>query len=156
MTLKVIDHGWDNIMKFAADMASHAPHIAVGVVGSSAGAAHGEGVTNSGLAAVHEYGLGVPQRSFIGATIDAKAVEYARSLADAYRKVMLSGGSVASLKNHVALKRVGLKVVGDIQRRISDGIAPANSPVTIARKGSSTPLVDTGQLRQSITFEVRS
>lgn len=29
-----------------------------------------------------------------------------------------------------------------------------NSPVTIAQKGSAMPLVDTGKLRQSITFEV--
>jgi hypothetical protein len=54
------------------------------------------------------------------------------------------------------MKLIGMRVVGDIQDRISDGIPPPNSPITIARKGSSKPLIDSGQLRQSISFEVRS
>jgi hypothetical protein len=44
--------------------------------------------------------------------------------------------------------------VGVIKQRIANGIAPPNSPYTIARKGSSKPLIDTGQLRNSITYQV--
>jgi len=52
------------------------------------------------------------------------------------------------------LTRFGLRYVGLIQQRISSGIAPPNSPVTVARKGSATPLIDTGQLRSSIRSKV--
>ena len=42
------------------------------------------------------------------------------------------------------------------KKYITDGthLAP-NAPATIARKGSSTPLIDTGALLNSITYEVR-
>ena len=53
-----------------------------------------------------------------------------------------------------ALQRIGLWAQSEIQQRISDGIPPQNAPYTINKKGSSTPLVDTGQLRSSISFKV--
>ena len=53
------------------------------------------------------------------------------------------------------LARLGQKVVGDVQQRMADGIGPPLDPETVRRKGSSTPLIDTGRLRQSIDSEVR-
>lgn len=53
------------------------------------------------------------------------------------------------------LERVGLWAQGSIQQRISDGIPPPNAESTIRRKGSSTPLIDTGQLRTSIKYRVK-
>lgn len=52
------------------------------------------------------------------------------------------------------LEHVGLYVVSLIQEEIRKGIAPENSKYTIARKGSSKPLIDTGQLINSITYKV--
>lgn len=52
------------------------------------------------------------------------------------------------------LGHVGLYVVSLIQEEIRKGIAPENSKYTIARKGSSKPLIDTGQLINSITYKV--
>jgi hypothetical protein len=56
----------------------------------------------------------------------------------------------------VALDRLGAKVAALLQNRISAGIDPPNSAATIARKGSSKPLVDTGQLKAAITWRVIS
>lgn len=53
------------------------------------------------------------------------------------------------------LELLGLRAVGDVQSRIADGIEPAISKATAARKGSTKPLIDTGRLRQSIDSEVR-
>ena len=50
---------------------------------------------------------------------------------------------------------LGQKYVGQIQARISAGIPPPLAESTIARKGSSVPLIDTGQLRSAVTYEVR-
>lgn len=53
-------------------------------------------------------------------------------------------------------EKLGLYTVGLIQSAIRDREFQANSLQTIKRKGSSTPLVDTGQLRNSITYKVSS
>ncbi|MDF7681191.1 hypothetical protein PT300_11600 [Enterobacteriaceae bacterium ESL0689] len=50
---------------------------------------------------------------------------------------------------------MGEKLAGEVKRKIQSGIAPPLDPKTIARKGSSRPLIDTGNLLQSITYEVR-
>ena len=50
---------------------------------------------------------------------------------------------------------VGLKMVSAIQSRITDLREPPNAPLTILQKGSSNPLIDTGFMRQSVTYHVR-
>jgi phage gpG-like protein len=104
------------------------------------------------VAAVHEFGApaaGIPQRSFIRATIDERADDIARLERALLAKVV--SGEIA-LKS--ALDAVGAKVAGWIQQRIAAGIEPALSPATVAKKKSSTPLVDTGQLRRAVTWLV--
>ena len=55
----------------------------------------------------------------------------------------------------VALGRIGLKIRDEIKERIRSGIEPGLAEATKDRKGSSTPLIDTGQLISSITWELR-
>ena len=43
---------------------------------------------------------------------------------------------------------------GDIVESITQLDTPPNTPKTIARKGSSNPLIDTGFLRANVTFKV--
>jgi hypothetical protein len=50
------------------------------------------------------------------------------------------------------LAALGARFVGEIQAQMSN--EPADSPATAARKGSSTPLEDTGALKAAITAEV--
>lgn len=91
----------------------------------------------------------VPQRSFIRATVDEHREEITE-LETALAMRVLEG----KISQEEALSLLGAKVVGLVQARIARGIDPPNSPETVERKGSSKPLVDTGQLRSSITWKV--
>lgn len=57
--------------------------------------------------------------------------------------------------SETALGMLGESIRGDIIRSIDKTNTPPNSPITIARKGSSKPLVDTGLLRASVTFQLK-
>ena len=63
---------------------------------------------------------------------------------------MLSG----HLSEHQAVRILGLRVSHDMQNTINRGMHPGNSLITIALKGRDKPLIDTGALKQAITFEV--
>ncbi len=111
------------------------------------------------LAAIHELGLGnVPERSFLRAYVDEqgerlRAMLAALMTAEIARTVQ-SGAPIDDGKRRAILTKLGLRMVAEIQARMSAGIAPDLQPATVQRKGSSTPLIDTGQLRSGITFQV--
>jgi len=120
--------------------------ITAGVHGDDAGADHGEGLTVGDIATFHEFGTRtVPQRSFIRAWFD----ENQEFIAETLRKQF---APVAEGKRtpDVAAERCALAFEGGIKQRISRGIPPPNAPSTIAAKGSSKPLIDTGQLRNAV------
>lgn len=50
--------------------------------------------------------------------------------------------------------KVGARMQRDIQRTIRNLSYPPNSPITVNNKKSSNPLIDTGKLRQSVTYKV--
>lgn len=54
-----------------------------------------------------------------------------------------------------SLDRLGLMAAGDIQRRIADLRDPPNAASTVDRKGSSNPLIDTGEMRQKVSHKVQ-
>ena len=55
-----------------------------------------------------------------------------------------------------AYERIGQVVVGLVKKRIAEGIEPGNAPSTLEKKAPKTkPLIDSGQLRSSITHEVK-
>lgn len=53
-----------------------------------------------------------------------------------------------------ALEIIGQIAVGKVQQYMTDLQDPPNAPNTIAKKGSSNPLIDTGALRQSVTYSI--
>ena len=99
-------------------------------------------------------GFGEPTklaRAFIGAWFDeneAANKAFARDLA-----LKRLGGKLDFRRS---LDLMGVRAQGGIQKRIAAGIAPPLDPATIKRKGSSKPLIDTGQLRSSITYRIAS
>lgn len=76
-----------------------------------------------------------------------KYLEFLRSSSSGLIRGESSLGSV--------LAKLGAMAQGDIQKEITSGSFAPNSPVTIALKGSSRPLIDTGRLRNSITWEIK-
>lgn len=137
--------------------------ITVGVHAAEGGATHLEGTASntSGqggalsvaeIATIHEFGTGkIPQRSFIRAWADESKASNAQTL-----KAVAEGIVQGKFTLAQGLDRMGLRFVGEIQARIAKGIPPELAPETIARKGSSKPLINTGQLRSSIRHKVVS
>lgn len=95
---------------------------------------------------VHEFGsdkMNIPQRSYLRSTVVEKKNDYKRL----FRKL-----SFRIVKGDMNLKKalgiLGLQVQTDVRDKITD----IDSPPLQYREGN--PLVDTGHLRQSITYEV--
>lgn len=124
--------------------------LTVGVHGPEGAAAHGEGLTVVQLATIHEFGLGHnPPRSFIRSWFE----ENQAANTDNLRKIgaaVLEGKFTADQ----GLERAGVLFVAQIQSRMAAGIPPPLSKKYADRKGSTVPLIDTGQLKSSITFKV--
>lgn len=106
-----------------------------------------------GIAAVHEYGTDdghVPARPYLGPTIDNNRAKYTNELEDALGRVIDGDSDIDT-----ELGLIGLRVVKDTQQTINTMTDPPLSARTIAEKGSSALLIDTGRLIQSIDSEVR-
>lgn len=110
------------------------------------------------VASVHEFGatiqrgkgsISIPERSFLRTAFDDKNEQWASFFKSQLKHVLALQMDVQTLFN-----RLGARMVGDIQEKITDLDAPPNAPSTIAKKGSSNPLIDTGGLRMRITYRV--
>ena len=116
----------------------------------------GSALTLVEVAEFHEFGLGVPQRSFVAGAVDEKEAELQAKLTNAMQEAAKPGGMGPKKQ----LARFGLYVVGLMQERISAGIEPELQEATKrwkARQGvgtKDTPLILTGQLRSSIRSKV--
>ena len=107
---------------------------------------------------IHEFGSRdglIPQRSFLRATIEANRREYAAMLKELARKIYhnelaeVEGLEIEDfLTKKETLQLIGERVKGDVIERMGEGISPQ------LRSRDGTPLVDTGHLRQSITYEI--
>lgn len=91
----------------------------------------------------------IPERSFLRSTFDEKNREWQDFARSMVSDVLYGRMSVDEFYN-----RWGAVVVGDVQQKITSIRNPANAPLTIANKGSSNPLIDTGEMRQGITYKV--
>lgn len=109
------------------------------------------GLSVAEVATYHEFGYGVPERSFLRAYLEQNQEKVLDDLNNELTKVI---DGKRPLTN--ALNRVGLAIVGGVKERMSDGISPELAESTKARRkhGGETPLVDTGQLRNSIVHKV--
>lgn len=151
MSVKVKDNGYLARVKAIAQLSAGNYQIHVGVQGQKAQASHGS-LTVGELAAIHEFGLGVPERSFLRAWFDANQPKIENDMRAATRQILLG-----RLTPDKASELLGMRWVGQIQTFIADGkVEPALSPSTVKSKGSSVPLIDTGQLRSAITYLVRN
>lgn len=152
MVARVIDRdlGWRALLARAG--VSGTLQVTVGIHADEGGEGHGDsGLTVAAVAAFHEFGFGVPQRSWLRDTIDAEEADLKRFMRQ-LGKAMISNRR--RLRPRRALELFGLRVETAIRKRIRDGIPPELAPATVAAKGSTTPLIDTGQTIQSIASKV--
>ncbi len=150
VTVKTDDKVWRKMLNTIQEIRTSDAHARVGVFGGSGAE---DGFTMVELAAVHEFGSKdghTPERSFIRRTFQIKQDRLAK---------MIAKLTTALLANRVNWQ-TALKILGDfgateVKNTIRDGqVEPPLAASTIAAKGSSKPLVDTGQLIGSITWQV--
>lgn len=96
------------------------------------------------------WGGPIPERPFMRNAVRSNRSKYQRALKAEAKLILRGQGSLAA-----TMAKLGNEAKGDIQETIGR-TGPANSPVTVALKGSSTPLIDTGAMRQAVTFKVES
>lgn len=150
MTVRVRDRGARRVVRELGRPSG--PQLTVGVFGDKGSAQHrgsAQGITVAEIAEIHEFGLGVPERSWLRDWIDQNKQQIEARISTESRAMITKKRT-----REQVLARIGVWIQGEIQQRIADGIPPPNAPSTIARKGSSKPLIDKGQLRQSITHRV--
>lgn len=117
--------------------------IDAGLTGDPGRQAHDNsgGETVASVGYKNEYGVGVPERPWIRIT---NAKQRAKWVGLAGQVVQ--GAAKGNDRAERGLRRLGLVMVGDYKATIRAGVSPPNSAETIARKGSSKTLVDTGQM----------
>lgn len=109
------------------------------------------GLNMAQIAAQNEFGTAtIPQRSFIRTAWDEN-LRFIENLVE--RQVGLIIDRTQTPQESFAI--IGNSLVALIQRKIYQIRTPPNSPVTIARKGSSKPLIDFGQMVASVRYVVR-
>jgi hypothetical protein len=129
------------------------------------------GISAVELAAIHEFGsprAGVPQRSFIRRTFNNNREEVAAKIAELAAQFVFSRtrmtmrGLMFWKKQRPrpsaarALGRLGAWGATLVKKTITTGVGvpPPLQPITIEKKKSTRPLVDTGRLLGAITWEV--
>jgi hypothetical protein len=110
---------------------------------------------NAVVAASHEFGIGVPERSFLRSTIRGNYGEYRSLFASELRRNLRFAYADAERPYHV----VGNKAVADVRAALTRGIEPELSEETLERRRQkgfpgTTPLIETGQLKSSIAYSV--
>lgn len=107
--------------------------------------AYPDGTSVIMVGAVHEFGSdsrGIPQRSYLRSTMIEKKRDYKKLFSK------LSLRIIRGMEVKKALGIIGLQAQTDVQSKIES----IDSPPLQYREGN--PLIDTGHLRQSITYEV--
>jgi len=102
------------------------------------------------IASDNEYGTrSVPQRSFMRTSFDENRDLLVRVINAEYDKVVQGTSTVKK-----SLNAIGLLGVDLVQQKIRSIYVPPNSARTIAIKKSSKPLIDFGQMIQSVRHKV--
>lgn len=114
-------------------------------------------ITNAQLVYIHTHGSplnGIPARPIIEPAVEAPDTRaiISNELGEAARAAL--GNQAAATHSH--LDRAGIAGSNAAKRWFTDPRNgwPADKPATVKRKGSDRPLIDTAQLRRSITHVV--
>ena len=113
---------------------------------------HGDaGSDNLMKANANEFGTSkIPERSFIRAGFDTEKGNINRDAEKLVKKVV-----AMEIKPQAAANLLGDTTKGRIQEFAIDLRDPPNAESTIKQKGSSNPLVDTGQMIGAIDYKVK-
>lgn len=111
-----------------------------------------DAMTVAQVAAIHEFGSKdgtIPERSFM-----RSALSQGKNKIEKLAAKLTGQVTDGAMDEQEALGVLGEFVKGLMKTKITDGLSPPLKAATIKRKGSSTPLIDTAQLINSIDWSV--
>ena len=110
----------------------------------------GEKADVAQIAAFNEFGTStMPARPFLRKSADENKDVIVKMCTQAAKAI--AKGSTEQQE----LKKLGVFGASLVQEKIESGSYVPLAPSTIKRKGSSKPLIDTGQMRQSVHYVIR-
>ena len=151
MEVKIIDHGFDKYKKAIEEL--HSKQIQVGMF-----AKVGDKVLTKAI--VNEFGttkagknnnVTIPERSFIRSTYNRQYKKVGKRFDQIFISISKRNYNIIP-----RLKLIGLEQETETKKTITDMRTPENAKSTIAKKGSSHPLIDTGEMRSKISNKVKN
>jgi len=130
--------------------------VKIGIIGGNSrydNSDESEAVTVVDYAIFNEFGTDtIPERPFM-ATTHARYSDQIAKFTDFMVQRMIDG----KISDDTLLQNIGLRYQGLIRKTIREAKtwAAPNAERTIAEKGSSSPLIDTGRLIQAVNYEVK-
>lgn len=119
-------------------------------VGVPDGPTERDGTSIATIAAAHVFGTSrIPQRDFLRPAIEKNLPSFQSLTATNLVRV-----ATGQMNLETALGQLGAAAAGAVQAEIVSGSFAPLAPATVRRKKSSKPLIDSGNMRQSITFRV--
>ena len=138
MSTELVDKGWEKIKRELK--VYNKTELVVGVLDA--------GVAS--YAVYNEFGTSrMPSRSFLRSTFEESGSKIYKTIKVGYDSVMNGGSAIDGVN------RVGLLSEGLVKKKIRSGVGPALSAKTVAKKGHSQTLRDSGALMGSISYEIR-
>jgi hypothetical protein len=141
--------GGDKLERALLEMARQVSKPATLRVGFLGNATYPDGKSVALIAALNEFGTSrQPPRPYFRNMIAQRSPGWPAAIA-----VNLRANNYDAERS---LDDVGQAIAGQLQQSIRDLTSPPLSPVTIAKKGFDKPLIETGQMLNSVGYEVNS
>lgn len=139
--------GLDKLKKQLGALEKNA--VAVGIHEDAGEHKESEGATVSEVGMFNEYGTPTsPERSFMRSTLREKLKQYRIALVKIAKSAI---DKPITAKTNMG--KLGQMAANDIQNKIVSLRTPPNAESTIAKKKTTNPLIDTGQLINSIKWK---
>lgn len=117
-------------------------------IGFMEGATYPDGTPVAAVAFWNEYGSSGPPRPFFRQMIAKESPSWGYKMAKLAKVTDYEGPRVLGL--------MGEDIKGALQQSINEFATPVLSPQTVARKGFEKPLIDSGHMLNSVTYEVNT
>ena len=118
-------------------------------VGFPAGKTDGD-IVNRAIWNHYGTSRGIPSRPFLTKAIRQNWSKYLEAMKTAGAAILRGDATLDQ-----TMRKLGILAQGDVRQEITNLRDPPNAPSTIAAKGSSNPLIDTGEMRSKVTWEVK-
>lgn len=92
---------------------------------------------------------GIPARPFLLNAMRRQRRKYLNIMKEQGARILRGETTLTAVMN-----KLGVLAQGDVQAEIDATLTPPNAPATIKAKGSSHPLIESGEMKRSVTWKV--